>query len=222
MKIREVVISTTDLGAAADFYRNVLELPVVVGSDHVTVEIGRSRLVSTRGENFAGAHHLAFGISPDDFELARKWLGRQVELIAANGSDVIEGPPGWDSRSVYFRGPDGIVLELIAREADAGVPASSGEVPRMLSISEVGIGVPDVQQAVGELAEAYGLDAFTPRLPAFTPVGDHDGLIILVDRERIWFPTDADLPARASVAVRIDAPKGGGTLALSEAARIDG
>lgn len=222
MRIREVAISTTDLDAAANFYRAVLELPVVADGDHVTVEIGLSTLVLTRGETFAGAHHLAFGISPDDFGLARKWLGRRVELIAANGSEIIAGPPGWDSRSVYFRGPDGIVLELIARAADAGVAPGTGKAPRLLSISEVGIGVPDVQQAVSELAETYGLDAFTPRLPAFTPVGDHDGLIILVDRERIWFPTEADLPARAPVSVRIDAPKGGGTLALSEMARIDG
>ncbi|MFE9581801.1 VOC family protein [Nocardia sp. NPDC006044] len=222
MRIREVAISTTDLDAAAQFYRNVLELPVAVGDDHVTVEIGLSTLILTRGETFAGAHHLAFGISPDDFGLAWKWLGRRVELITSNGSEIIEGPPGWDSRSVYFRGPDGVVLELIARAADAGVAAGTGEAPRLLSISEVGIGVPDVRQAVGELTEAYGLAAFTPQLPVFTPVGDHDGLIILVDRERIWFPTEADLPARAAVAVRIDAPKGGATLTLGEVARIDG
>ncbi|MFC9435259.1 VOC family protein [Nocardia sp. NPDC057030] len=222
MRIREVTISTTDLDAAAEFYRNVLELPVVVGGDQVTVEIGLGTLVLTRGETFSGAHHLAFGISPDEFGLARKWLGRRVELITSNGSEIIEGPPGWDSRSLYFRGPDGIVLELIARAADAGVPTGTGATPRLLSISEVGIGVPDVQQAVGELTETYGLAAFTPRLPAFTPVGDHDGLIILVDRERIWFPTEADRPARAAVAVRIDAPKSGAVRTLGETARIAG
>ncbi|WP_433664544.1 hypothetical protein ACQPW1_21895 [Nocardia sp. CA-128927] len=188
----------------------------------MTVEIGLSELVLTRGAAFAGAHHLAFGISPDDFELARKWLRGQVDPIAVNGSDAIDGPPGWDSRSVYFRGPDGIVLELIARQADAEAPASTGDAPRLLSISEVGIGVPDVQQAVGELAETYGLHAFTPRLPDFTPVGDNDGLLILVDRERIWFPTEADLPAQASGRRAHRCARGRRTLALTAAARVEG
>lgn len=222
MKIREVTISTTDLDAAADFYRNTLRLPVATAPDRVTVDIGFSKLVLTRDAPFQGVHHLAFGISPDDFDLARKWLRRQVEPIVVNGSDAIDGPPGWDSRSVYFRGPDDIVLELIARQADADAPASTGDAPGLLSISEVGIGVPDVEQAIGELGESFGLQPFTPRLPSFTPVGDHDGLLILVDRERIWFPTQDDLAADAAVAVRIDGPAGGATLALTATARIEG
>ncbi|WP_146251297.1 VOC family protein [Nocardia tenerifensis] len=219
MRIREVAVSTTDLDAAADFYRNVPAFPVTAEPDLVTVEVGFSRLVLRRGERFEGVHHLAFGISPDDFEPARTWLRGRVELLEVDGSDAIDGPPGWDSRSVYFRGPDGILLEFIARQADAAAPASTGDTPRPLSISEVGIGVPDVEQAVGELGKTFGLQPFTPRLASFTPVGDHEGLVILVDPERVWFPTRDDRPAHAPVRVRIDAPAGG--LDLTAAARIE-
>ncbi|MFI6046914.1 VOC family protein [Nocardia sp. NPDC051321] len=84
MKIREVTISTTDLDAAADFYRNKLGLQVAADAGRVTVNIGFSKLVLTPGAPFEGVHHLAFGISPDDFDLARKWLRRQVEPITVN------------------------------------------------------------------------------------------------------------------------------------------
>ncbi|MFI6172654.1 hypothetical protein ACIBCN_38160 [Nocardia sp. NPDC051052] len=47
-------------------------LPVTLEHDRVTVDTGFGKLVLTRGAPFEGAHHLAFGISPDDFDLARQ------------------------------------------------------------------------------------------------------------------------------------------------------
>ncbi|MGW0178280.1 VOC family protein [Nocardia sp. NPDC003345] len=209
MKIREVAITATDLDGVAAFYRDVLQLPVSTEAGRVSVEIGAGRLVVTEGEPFAGVHHLAFGISPHDFETARRWLDGRVELLRLNGSEIIEGPAGWDSRSLYFRGPEGIVLELIARHADAGVPAGDGERPALFSISEVGLGVADVGRAVAELHDTFGLPPFPPQLTQFAPTGGHDGLFIVADTERIWFLTESDYPARGPIAVRIEAPRRG-------------
>lgn len=215
MKIREVFITATNLDAAADFYRDVLELPVDATPDRVRIDIGTSRLILTPGEPFAGSHHLAFGISPHDFETARDWLRPRVQLLQANGSDIIEGPAGWDSRSLYFYGPEGIVLELIARSADAETPAGDGRVPRMLSISEIGLGVPDVTAAVHALQKSFALPQFPPQLPQFAPIGNHDGLLILADLNRIWFPTTTDNPAHAPLAAHIELPNHHGKLTLT-------
>ncbi len=122
MQIQEVALTVTGLAAATRFYHDVLELPVAEQPGQVTVTIGSSRLVLEEGDQFAGAHHLAIGIAPADFEVARGWLSRRVEPIAVNGSEVIEGPEGWDSRSVYFLGPEDIVVEFIARDADSSAP----------------------------------------------------------------------------------------------------
>jgi len=106
MQIQEVALTVSGLAAAARFYHDVLELPVAEQSGQVTVTIGSSRLVLEEGDPFAGAHHLAIGIAPADFEVARGWLSQRVEPIVVDGSEVIEGPEGWDSRSVYFLGPE--------------------------------------------------------------------------------------------------------------------
>ncbi len=204
MKIREVAITAHQLGEAAAFYRDVLEMPVEEQLDRVTVKIGSSRLIIAQGDPFEGVHHLAFGISPHDFDLARTWLRGRVEPIVAGGSEVIDGPEGWNSLSVYFLGPEGIVLELIARGADAAIPGSGGAAPRPLSISEVGIGVPDTSAAVRELTQTLALPTFPPQEPQFAPIGNHDGLLILVDHERVWFPTRTHQPARGPLSVRID------------------
>jgi catechol-2,3-dioxygenase len=108
---------------------------------------------------------------------------------------------------VYFHGPEEILLEFIARQADAEIPGGTGPVPRPLSISEVGIGVPDVGAAVSELTDTLGLPTFPPQEAQFAPVGNHDGLLILVDHERVWFPTRTHQAARGPLTARIHAPK---------------
>lgn len=94
MQIQEVALTVTGLAAAARFYHDVLELPVAEQPGQVTVTIGSGRLVLEEGDQFAGAHHLAIGIAPEDFEVARGWLSQRVEPIAVDGSEVIEGPRG--------------------------------------------------------------------------------------------------------------------------------
>lgn len=195
--------------AAAAFYRDVLELPVSTDGGRVTVTIGSSFLVLERGEQFHGVHHLAVGIAPADFELARSWLSQRVAPISVDGSEVIDGPEGWDSRSLYFLGPEDIVLEFIARQAHGHLPASEGPAPRPLALSEVGIGVPDVQEAVGNIHRVLALPPFPPQGSRFAPVGDHDGLIILVDQERVWFPTDIQQAAHGPVKVQLAGPRHG-------------
>ena len=88
-----------------------------------------------------------------------------MPTIAVGGTDVVEGPGGWDSRSVYFLGPGGMLCEYIARENHRGATPGhrSGSGPALLGISEVAIGVSDVPTVVAALLAQTGLPAFPPR-----------------------------------------------------------
>ena len=207
MRIHEVSLAVEHLEDAANFYQNVLRLPVALKNGQAEITVGYSRLVLTTAKAFRGVHHLAFGIAPADFALARTWLEERVELVAADGSVVIDGPAGWHSRSLYFLGPEDILLELIARDADSTASGSEGTAPRLLCISEVGIGVPDVAAAVRTLTRELGLPTFPPQGAGFAPVGGHDGLLIVVDQERIWFPSYHEQAAWGSLAPLIKAPR---------------
>ncbi|MGY2899517.1 hypothetical protein ACVKXF_002159 [Curtobacterium sp. PvP017] len=145
-------------------------------------------------------------------------------LVDGDGRDEFEGPPNWNSRSVYFEGPGQQLLELIERRdlaasapaapasapasaAPAPAPASASAVP-LVSVSEVGIAVPDVLGAVETLRRA-GLEPYAnPAGEGFAAVGDVDGLVILVSPERRWFPTADRLPSTAPVVldVGLDTP----------------
>lgn len=215
MKILSVTLTVHDLAAAVQFYRDVLDMTVETFediADGAVVFAGSSRLSLIYGEPFDGVHHIAFGIVPEDFDKAHAWLSARVPLLSSDGSEVIVGPGGWASRSLYFPGPEGIILEFIARDADAD--ASDGanadakpgnrESPSVLSISEIGIAVPDVPATVQRLSTELGIPSFYDHDENFAPLGNHDGLLIMVSQDRIWFPTTSLRPARGPLAVEIE------------------
>jgi catechol 2,3-dioxygenase-like lactoylglutathione lyase family enzyme len=215
MRIRDITLTVRDLAECAAFYRDVLELLVDERPDRATVRIGPSRLVLLPGERYTGVHHVAFGISPHEFERAHEWLDQRVKIWTINGSEVFPGPPGWNSRSLYFFGPEEMILEYIAHDVDAVHSAGPGPAPNPLGIYEIGVAVPDVHAAVAELTDGFGLAPFPPQTSTvppqtstFAPVGDHDGLFILVSPERHWLAAPDHFPApSAPIKATIDAPK---------------
>jgi catechol 2,3-dioxygenase-like lactoylglutathione lyase family enzyme len=93
---------------------------------------------------------------------------------------------GWDgARAVYFRDPEQNVVELLAR------PEPRPE----RALAEVGLPVEDVHAAVEAFAE-LGIEPYRDADETFAPLGDADGLLIVVRTGRGWFPYD--VPAGAA------------------------
>ncbi len=214
--ITSVELAVTDPATTADWYADVLGLPgaegsVAAGDGVAAVTVGSSVLrLTTAHQPPRGHHHLAFTIPADSIHAAHAWLVQRVEVMTVDGSDIVAGSPEWDSESVYFPGPDGSILELIARhrsppaERDTAthtpVPFTPGS---LLSISEVGIPVADVPATVEELGSVLGLTPFDEPGQWFAAVGDDDGLLIVVQSARTWFPTTDDLPDDGPLDVRL-------------------
>ncbi|WP_159572566.1 hypothetical protein [Curtobacterium sp. 18060] len=210
MDIRQAQLATRSLDDTARFWER-LGCPVDRVDGMVEVVVGSTRLLFRELPGMTGALHLAITIPTGTFAAAAEWIaGIATVLVDADGRDEFEGPPNWNSRSVYFDGPDQQLLELIERrDLAAATPASgpASAVP-LLSVSEVGIAVPDVLGAVGTLRRA-GLEPYAnPAGEGFAAVGNVDGLVILVPPERRWFPTADRLPSTAPVVldVGLDTP----------------
>ncbi|TDW50696.1 catechol-2,3-dioxygenase [Curtobacterium sp. PhB42] len=206
MDIRQAQLATRSLDDTARFWER-LGCPVDRVDGVVEVVVGSTRLLFRELPGMTGALHLAITIPTGTFAAAAEWIaGIATVLVDADGRDEFEGPPNWNSRSVYFDGPDQQLLELIERR-DLAAAAPASAVP-LLSVSEVGIVVPDVLGAVGTLRRA-GLEPYAnPAGEGFAAVGDVDGLVILVSPERRWFPTADRLPSTAPVVldVGLDTP----------------
>lgn len=207
MIIHAVTLPARDTAEVADAYR-ALGFPVRTTEDAAEVEVGTTRLRFDRDPGYLGAHHLAFTIPTGSFAAARAWIGERAEVIAPDGRDEFEGPGTWDSRSVYFRGPDAQVLELIERRALAPDPGAREPIRAsdVVSVSEVGVVVDDVPAAVALLEEA-GLHPYGGfATDGFAAAGDVDGLVILVARGRAWVPEGTQ--EAADVPVVVDAGLG--------------
>jgi catechol 2,3-dioxygenase-like lactoylglutathione lyase family enzyme len=204
MLISRVELPVSDAAQAGKFYRDVLGLPARANSDIVEVQVGASVLLLDQGTVRSGAYHCAINIPADRFDQAKVWLQQRVAPLGRDGQDEFNLAAPWNSQSVYFTGPDGIILELIARHdqpATSTAPFSSAD---LLCISEIGLAVPDVPAAVAQLRDALRLPLFGAAAADFTPLGDPDGLLIVVRRGRPWFPTHNVLPSDGPLAMTID------------------
>jgi len=203
MRIRAVTLPARDTAEVAAAYR-ALGFPVRTADDAVEVAIGPSRLRFAPDPGYLGAHHLAFTVPTGSFAAARAWIGEHAQVIAPDGRDEFEGPGTWDSRSVYFRGPDAQVLELIEHRALAPDARATGpfRASDVVAVSEVGVVVDDVPAAVALLEEEVGLHPYGGfTTDGFAAVGDIHGLVILVARDRAWAPEGTQMAADVPVVV---------------------
>lgn len=219
MDIRQVQLATRSLADTARFWER-LGCSVEIVDATARIVVGSTLLVFRELPEMTGALHLAITIPTGTFDAAKAWIAGLTTVLGTADQDELEGPPNWNSRSVYFEGPDQQLLELIERrdlesgarrvgagdgtgtDSDAGVP--------LVSVSEVGVPVPDVLGAVESLRRA-GLEPYAnPPGESFAAVGDVDGLVILVSPDRRWFPTGDRSPSSAPVVIDVglDAPVG--------------
>lgn len=233
MDIRQVQLATRSLADTVRFYER-LGCSVEIVDTTVRIVVGLTLLVFRELPEMTGALHLAIAIPTGTFDAAKAWIAGLTTVLGTADQDEFEGPPNWNSRSVYFEGPDQQLLELIerrdlepgARRVGVGAGAGAGDgdgagdgtgtgsdsdagVP-LVSVSEVGVPVPDVLGAASALRRA-GLEPYAnPPGESFAAVGDVDGLVILVSPDRRWFPTGDRSPSSAPVVIDVglDAPVG--------------
>ncbi|MFC4244792.1 hypothetical protein ACFOYW_15565 [Gryllotalpicola reticulitermitis] len=201
MEILHAVLRTRELSETADYYEHRLGLHVVREPGEVTVAAGSTVLVFHDDADSPGFHHIAFTIPTGSFAAARAWIEPRTSLLDLAGEVEFEGPPRWNSRSLYFDGPAGSVLELIERR-DLATAAPGGFGPeQLLCVSEIGVAVPDVLAAARDLGDT-GIRPYAGEPgESFAPVGDVHGLLILVTPGRPWFPTRTRLAAISPIKV---------------------
>lgn len=197
MKILRLELQAKDLQPLADFYSDVLELPINFSAAKLEVRAGETNLAFVKAQpDFDGAYHFAFNIPSNQLLHAKAWIAERAPLLSdENGKDDFDSD-NWNSHSVYFKDAAGNVLEFIARR-DLGNPVEGEFNSRhILNVSEIGLASEDVIGLANELCTKLGLSMFHQEPnESFTPVGDDNGLFILPIKDRIWFP-DSGVPAK--------------------------
>jgi catechol 2,3-dioxygenase-like lactoylglutathione lyase family enzyme len=200
MRITRLTLPSTDVAACLAFYRDVLQLP----TSGTTVHAGWTDIEIVPTSTDTGAVHLAFNIPHDRFGAASIWLRKRALLLRDPlGEERFHVGGVWDAQSAYFAGPHDAVLEFIARRPLAleGTVSGDFQSSEIVCVSEVGLPTDHVPALVRNLVVNTGLAPFGDVSNGFASMGDHEGLLILVDRRRLWFPEQRRLPGARGIQV---------------------
>lgn len=193
MKINEIVLVTNSITDTIAFYTEVLQLKVT-GQTETGVSFGAGSTVLGFREDLVTpdpVYHFAFNIPHNQLAAAMAWLSVRVELLPVNAAGNIAEFSNWRADAVYFKDNNGNLLEFIARhdlDNAREVPFSAEDI---LCISEIGIAVDSVPAFLEEVVKAHGFDIYAKQAPMekFAALGDDEGLLIVAETHRNWFPT---------------------------------
>lgn len=183
MSFRALELGTADLKRARQFWTETMGLEVLSsGPDFITLAAGETRWTLTQTQAPPAIAHFAFNVPENLFDEAVAWLQERVPLLTGtDGSETLFDFTNWNAHAVYFTDPDGNIAELIARHT---LPTSRREHFEILGMSEIGLVTDDVPGT----ATSLGLPPYRQGGPQFQPVGDEKGLLIIVERDRLWYP----------------------------------
>ncbi len=191
MFIHELALGTDRLDQQREFYTRVLELPLrTLHPSQFELAVGSSTLIFTATMQPASStYHFAFNIPGQHFATTKHWLAARVRLLTdPNGADEFYFAE-WNAHASYFKDPAGNICEVIARHTLPAQPPQPFTGASLLSISEIGFVVDDVAAFVQMIQQALGSPVYRGAITEqFTPLGDENGLLIVVKRGRLWFP----------------------------------
>ena len=191
MQIEEVELYTHDLTALHYFYEHKLGMVVTATKQEIDIKAGSTRLIFRETQEGRPYYHFAFNVIPNTFKSIPAWLQGRAEIIKWEGKEVVDFPD-WNAQSIYFLDPVGNIVEFIARyDLPEGSHTEFHE-SAILNVSEVGLVADPVVDTRALLEDKYGLPVFHRQQPTneFSPMGDDEGLFILVTEHRNWFPTN--------------------------------
>jgi catechol 2,3-dioxygenase-like lactoylglutathione lyase family enzyme len=121
VRLDHVVIAVSDFGRSNAFYRDVLGAEIVEIDGRIAYRVGGQQL-NVHGPGTRPAMVARAPVAPGNSDLCFEWDGtidEAVDHLRARGVPIEAGPMtrgGAKGRgtSVYFRDPDGTLLELIS------------------------------------------------------------------------------------------------------------
>lgn len=192
MKLDQIEIKTNDIQKTKAFYETVFGLFILENDEKsITFQAGTSILKFIEDSQFNSVYHFAFNIPENQLEEAILWCKNKVDLIVLEDKSVITHFENWNAHSVYFFDHNDNLLEFIARHDLNNEQVGEFNSASILNISEIGIVTESPLKLGNQLIEEHGLHFFSQNTNTekFAAIGDHEGLLILVQPNRNWYPT---------------------------------
>jgi catechol 2,3-dioxygenase-like lactoylglutathione lyase family enzyme len=195
MNILDLELLTDDIEGTEVFYTHNLGLNIVSkGKDYISFSAGQTTLMFIKSENVKPVYHFAFNIPNNQLGNAVKWSSSKLLLLEIEENNCIVNFDSWNAKSVYFYDNNGNILEFIARFDLDNASNTAFSSNSIVSISEIGLVSPEPVTIGKQMMQDYNLDYFEKgaKSKQFATLGDDNGLLIIVENKRKWYPTQIE------------------------------
>lgn len=190
MKIEILHLNTPRPAELAAFYVRHFGVSSFLEKGQPGLQLGRSKLVFHPSKR-EHRYHFAFNIPSDQVDNACDFLKTFTTLLPDpdTGSEVIDFT-AWNAHAMYFRDPAGNIVELIARHNLKDRARGRFGPECLRCISEIGTPSESVKKSFDTLHHGAGIGRYSGNFTTFCAAGDEEGLVILTELDRHWFPSD--------------------------------
>ncbi|HKO79449.1 MAG TPA: hypothetical protein VJU78_03600 [Chitinophagaceae bacterium] len=192
MNILEVQLLSTNITKTQKFYHEILGMEILhTDESSLKISAGLSTLIFKKTNNQNPFYHFAFTIPANKFDEAHTWASQRVQLLPITPGSSVADFKNWNAKAFYFYDNNQNIVEFIARfdldnNSDKPFDGSS-----IYSISEIGIVTKNAKVDSEAMLKQYDLSYFSKQPPQddFVAIGDDNGLFIVVNNRRNWYPT---------------------------------
>ena len=196
--ITRLELVSNNLDEQEKFYSKQMELPVTrISNTRIKVNAGSTEIFFYEDKNYIQPiYHFAFNIPENQLNDGISWLKKHGITIAKrpDGSEIYNFS-NWNAHAAYWIDASGNLLEFIARH---NLPTASNEAFSSKSIlyaSEIGLVVDSVSKEIDNIDEGLSLKPFKGYASNFAAIGNEHNLLIIVERNRPWLGSTANIPA---------------------------
>jgi catechol 2,3-dioxygenase-like lactoylglutathione lyase family enzyme len=193
MKILEIEIQTDNIKETETFYSEILGLQLVnKNQNSISFKAGQSKLTFIKSDNINPRYHFAFNIPNNKLEEAILWAKSRLSLIENDENGIIANFESWNANAIYFYDNNNNIVEFIARFDLENSTEKPFDISVIESISEIGIVTDKPLDLAETLIESYNLVYFnkSTKSEKFAALGNDNGLFIIVETNRKWYPTE--------------------------------
>lgn len=192
MKIQELTLLTNNLSETKNFYQKTIGFQKISETEtSISFAVGTSILIFELTEkNQNPKYHFAFNIPTNTLNDAINWTLQRTSLLKTENSFITDFE-NWKAKAIYFFDNNRNILEFICRTELNNPTDKPFSVETILNINEIGLVIDHPLQIGNEIIEKTKIEYFAkgPKREDFVAIGNDNGLFVISNPNRNWYPT---------------------------------
>ncbi|MBS1652346.1 MAG: VOC family protein [Bacteroidetes bacterium] len=192
MKIQELTLLTNNLSETKNFYQKTIGFQKISETEtSISFAVGTSILIFELTEkNQNPKYHFALNIPTNTLNDAINWTLQRTSLIKTENSFITDFE-NWKAKAIYFFDNNRNILEFICRTELNNPTDKPFSVETILNINEIGLVIDHPLQIGNEIIEKTKIEYFAkgPKREDFVAIGNDNGLFVISNPNRNWYPT---------------------------------